>query len=123
MTTSNSRYILFLVGCIGVRSLLALSAYYLSNNPSPSNTKLLNILATIAILIGIGFLTIFITGSRKTGIETGGEKIWWNHLRPVFGLLWLAFGITALKGIKWCWIFLLGDVLLGLSSFFVHHYL
>jgi len=95
----------------------------LSQHPSERNTKLLKALAIIAILIGLGFLTIFITGSRKTGIETGGEKIWWNNLRPIFGIIWLSFGITALKGVNWCWIFLLLDVLLGLSSFIYHHYL
>jgi hypothetical protein len=112
---------LFLIGCIGVRSLIAYTAYYLSTKPTEKNKKLLNVLATIAILIGIGFLTIFITGSRKTGIETGGKTIWWNNWRPIFGILWLLFGITALKGVSWCWIFLLLDVILGLTIFIYEH--
>jgi hypothetical protein len=123
LSSLTKRYTLFLVGCIGTRSVLAYTAYYLSQNPSERNTKILKVLAIIAILIGLGFLTIFITDSRKTGIETGGEKIWWNDWRPVFGMIWLLFGITALKGVKWCWIFLLLDVLLGLSIFVYHHFL
>jgi hypothetical protein len=127
--TEIQRYSLFLIGCIGLRSLLAYSAYYLSNSStggsvnSESSKKLLRILAIIAILIGISFFTIYLTGSRKTGIETGGQKIWWNNQRPIFGVLWLSFGITALLGYKWCWIFLLLDVLLGLTSFLNHHFL
>ncbi len=118
-----SRYTLFLIGCIGIRSLLAYSAYHLSLNSTDKNKKNLQLLAIFAILIGIGFLTIFAFNLRKTGIETGGEKIWWNNVRPVFGLLWLSFGITALLGYKWCWIFLLFDVILGLTSFLNHHFL
>ena len=122
-SNTSTRYALFLFGCIGLRSLIAYSAYYLSNHKSVRNTNILIVLAIFGILIGLGFLTIFITGSRKTGLETGGEKIWWNGLRPIFGLLWLLFGITALKGIKWCWIFLLFDVIVGVTSFIIHHFI
>ena len=73
-------------------------------------------------MISIGFFYIFITGSRVTGTETLGDKIWWNNLRPVHGLLYLLFAIYAYQGNKDAWVFLLVDVMLGLLSFLTFHY-
>jgi len=61
--------------CITVRLLFAYIA-------SVANRRWLSILGYVAILPALGFLYLFVTGVRnKTGAF--GEKIWWNHLRPV----------------------------------------
>jgi len=74
-----------------------------------------------AIVISIGFFYLFLSGSRTTGTETFGDKIWWNNLRPVHGLLYLLFALFAYNENKHAWIFLLIDVILGLISFITFH--
>jgi len=76
-----------------------------------------------AVLIGAGFLYIYATGSRKTGGETFGDKIWWNDLRPVHGLLYLFFAYMAITGNQsMAWKILFVDVIIGLVSFLWFHY-
>ena len=75
------------------------------------------------MLPAIGFLYIYFTGSRKTGLEVFGEKIWWNDLRPLHSLLYYWFSWTILFGNKKeAWKILLADVLLGWVSFLMHHF-
>ncbi len=115
MTPIQKRFLLFLVGCIGFRILLV----YLAK--TVSKTYLLY-MGYIAILIGLGFLMIYFTGMRKTGAETFGDKIWWNDLRPVHGLLYLLFAYNAIRGNKEdAWKFLAVDVVIGLVSFLWFH--
>ena len=116
MNTIQKRFLLFLVGCIGSRSLLVLLAKI-------ANTTYLQYLGYVALLPAIGFFYIFLTGSRKTGAEVFGGKIWWNDLRPVHGLLYLLFAYNAITGNSFAWVYLLIDVLIGLTSFLVFHYM
>lgn len=114
MNDIQKRFLLFLLGCIPLRIGFMLIA--------KNYTNYLKVMSYFAIMISIGFFYIFFTGARKTGRETLGDKIWWNNLRPVHGLLYLLFAIYAFQGKTEAWIFLLIDVLLGLSSFLVFHY-
>ncbi len=116
MNTTQKRFLLFLVGCIGTRSLFV----YLAKTASKT---LLRYMGYIATLIGIGFIYIFLTGSRKTGPEVFGDKIWWNNLRPIHGLLYLLFAYNAIQGNKNSWVYLLVDVIIGLISFLYFHLL
>jgi len=115
MNNIKQRTILFLVGCIGVRSLFVLIAKYV-------NTNYLKYLGYLALLPAIGFIYIYLTGTRKTGPETFGNKIWWNNLRPVHAIFYLLFSYNAIIGNKNAWIYLLADVLFGLISFLIFHY-
>ena len=115
MNTIQKRMLLFLIGCIGTRSLLVYIA------KTGSKTVLLY-MGYIAIIIGLGFISIYLTGIRKTGPEVFGDKIWWNDLRPIHGLLYLLFAYYAINGSKNAWIFLLVDVLFGLVSFLWFHH-
>ena len=115
MNTFQKRFLLFLFGCIGVRSLFVIIAKNIS-------LKYLPILGYLALLPAIGFIYIYATGSRKTGMETFGEKIWWNNLRPIHALLYLLFAYNAIIGNKHAWIYLFIDVTLGLISFLFFHY-
>jgi hypothetical protein len=74
-------------------------------------------------MIGIGFLYIYKTGSRPTGIETEGKPIWWNNLRPIHGTLYLLFSLFTLANVKFSWILLVLDVILGLGAFTKNYYL
>ena len=115
MNTLQKRMLLFLIGCIGLRSLFVVVAKYI-------NTTYLKYLGYLALLPAIGFLYIYLTGSRKIGAETFGANIWWNNLRPIHSSLYFLFAYNAIKGNTQAWIFLLVDVLLGLLSFIIHHY-
>jgi hypothetical protein len=115
MNDLQKRFLMFLIGCIGVRSLFVIIAKYV-------NTQYLKYMGYLALLPAIGFIYIYLTGSRKTGAETFGEKIWWNNLRPIHSMLYFLFAYNAINGNKQAWIYLLVDVLFGLISFLVHHY-
>ena len=115
MNDLQKRFLMFLIGCIGVRSLFVIIAKYV-------NTQYLKYLGYLALLPAIGFIYIYLTGSRKTGPETFGEKIWWNNLRPIHSMLYFLFAYNAINGNKQAWIYLLVDVLFGLISFLIHHY-
>jgi len=88
-----------------------------------ANPTYLQYMGYVALLPAIGFFYIFLTGSRKTGAEVFGGTIWWNDLRPVHGLLYLLFAYNAITGNSFAWVYLLIDVLIGLTSFLVFHYM
>jgi len=112
----RQRFLLFLIGCIGVRSLFVVIA-------KRANAKYLKYFGYLALLPAIGFMYIYLTGSRKTGAEVFGEKIWWNDMRPIYSITYFLFAYNAIIGNKQAWIYLLADVLIGLSSFLIHHYM
>lgn len=109
------RVLLFLIGCIGVRSILVYIAYAVP-------PTILPYLGYIALLPALGFAIIYAFGLRKTGLEVGGERIWWNDLRPVHALLYGAFAVAAITGQRWAWAILLADVILGLGAWTTHHF-
>lgn len=115
MNNIQKRFILFLFGCIGTRLLLV----YLAKIASKEFLKYMGYLALIP---AIGFIYLFITGSRKTGLEVFGDKIWWNKLRPIHSLLYFMFAYNAINGNSGSWKFLLLDALVGLTSFLVYHW-
>ena len=115
MNNIQKRFLLFLIGCIGTRSVFALIAKNIG-------TQYLPYLGYLALLPAIGFIYIYFTGSRQTGAEVFGDKIWWNNLRPLHSLLYFLFAYNAIIGNKQAWIYLLVDVLIGLISFLVFHF-
>ena len=90
MNTIQKRFLLFLIGCIGLRSLFVVIAKNI-------DIKFLPYLGYLALLPAIGFIYIYVTDSRKTGAETFGEKIWWNDLRPVHALMYGLFAFNAIN--------------------------
>lgn len=115
MNTIQKRFLLFLIGCIGTRSLFV----YLAKNASEIN---LMYMGYLALLPAIGFLYIYFTGTRKTGAEVFGGKIWWNDLRPIHSLLYFVFAYNAINGNPMAWVYLLIDVSIGLISFLSFHF-
>jgi hypothetical protein len=115
MNSFQKRFLLFLIGCIGMRSIFVIVA-------KNSNAEYLKYMGYLALLPAIGFIYIYLTGSRKTGGETFGEKIWWNDLRPIHSLVYFLFAYNAIIGNKNAWLYLLFDVVFGLTSFLIFHY-
>jgi hypothetical protein len=114
MNNLTKRMLLFLIGCIGTRTLFVLLAKFLDK-------KYLPYMGYVGLGIAIGFSIIFITGIRDTGPEVFGDKIWWNNLRPVHALLYFIFAYLAITQNDYSWIPLMIDVLLGLFSFVIFH--
>jgi hypothetical protein len=115
MNDIQKRFLLFLICCIGIRTLFVIIAKNISINYLP-------ILGYLALLPAIGFVYIFVTGSRKTGGEVFGEKIWWNNLRPIHAILYSLFAYNAIIRNSNAWMYLLIDVTFGLVSFLIFHY-
>jgi hypothetical protein len=115
MNTMQKRFLLFLIGCIGVRTLFVLIAKNASAHYLP-------MLGYLAILPAIGFIYIYLTGSRQIGAEVSGEKIWWNNLRPIHATLYFLFAYNAINGNRMAYQYLLLDVVFGLVAFLVFHY-
>jgi hypothetical protein len=101
---------LFLGCCIPLRLLLV----YLSKTVNKYHLKLMGY---TGLILSVGFMYFYLSGTRTTGPEVFGDKIWWNNLRPIHSVLWLAFAISAIRGYSWSWKILLVDVLFGLFFF------
>jgi len=115
MNTIQKRFILFIFGCILTRLFLT---FFVKN----LKLKYLPIAGYIALIPAISFLTIYYYNLRKTGIEVFGDKIWWDDMRQVHGILYLLFAYFAINKNKNAWVILLIDVILGFTVFINHHY-
>jgi hypothetical protein len=116
MNNIQKRFLLFIFGCIGLRILFVVIAKNI-------DIKLLPYLGYVALLFVTGFIYIFVTGSRKTGVEVFGGKIWWNDLRPLHALMYSLFAYNAINKNPNSWMFLLIDVIIGLISFLFFNYI
>ena len=114
MNNIQKRFLLFICGCILIRTLFVLIA--------KNYIDYLPVMGLLAFLPAIGFFYIYMTNSRQSGNEVFGDKIWWNDLRPVHGILYTIFGIMALQKNPNAWMILLLDVVIGLSGFLYFHY-
>ncbi len=136
--TKTQSTVAFLLGCIPLRTLLAYITYRLgtasntTESSTSSATESSSILETsysmirtliIVVLIGIGisFLILYFKKLRLDAPEAGG-KTWWNNLRPIHGLLYIAAGTMLLipNLRSYAWLALIIDVILGLSSWIIH---
>jgi hypothetical protein len=116
MNNIKKRILLFLFGCIPTRLLLVYIAKTIPINYLP-------ILGYITLTIAVGFTYLFLSGKRAKGPETFGEKIWWNPIRPIHAILYFIFSYYAINKIRSGWIYLLYDVIFGLLSFLIFHYI
>ena len=127
LSNETKRIALFLIGCMGARSLLVYLAYKKSTR---------KYVALLTAIIAIGFMYIYLTGSRKTGPEVSifagreankvfGDAIWWNDLRPVHATLYAtaALMIWTNRYANDAWKVLLLDLVIGLLAFINKHFL
>jgi len=115
MNPIQKRFLLFLVGCMGTRVLITILAKNI-------DIQYLPILGYIALLPAFGFIYIYATGSRKTGLEVGGDKIWWDKLRPFHSILFFLFAYNAITKNVNSWKYLALDTFIGLVAFLSFHY-
>jgi hypothetical protein len=115
MNSIQKRFLLFLIGCIGFRTALVFIAKAIS-------LEYLPFMGYMALLPAIGLTYIYLTGSRKTGGEVFGDKIWWNDLRPLHAIFYFMFAFSAINKQSTAWIYLAVDVIIGLFTFLIHHY-
>jgi hypothetical protein len=115
MNNIQKRFLLFLGGCIPTRLFFAMMAKY-------GNVTIKKLLGIIAFMVATGFVFIYFGKLRETGLETGGEKIWWNHLRPIHAVLYYFFFYNVFfADINNAWKILIFDILIGLLSFLHFH--
>ena len=115
MNTLQKRFLLFIFGCLGTRFALAVLA-------DKINKEYLPIMGGLALIPAIGFLYIYFFSARKTGLEVFGEKIWWNNMRLIHGLIYIAFAVFAIQKKHFAAKVLYFYVILGLVSFLLYHY-
>jgi len=116
MNTIQKRFLAFLLLCIPIRILFVYIAKSINKNKLPY-------LGYAGIVPAIGFAYIYIFNKRKTGTETGGEKIWWNNLRPIHSILYFYFAYLAINQKNNAYVPLLYDVIIGFISFIGYHYI
>lgn len=116
MNNIQKRNILFIFGCIGTRSLLVYIA-------KQTNKFILFLMGLLALFPTIGFFYFYFSGTRQTGAEVFGDKIWWNNLRPIHGTLYGLFAYNALIGNKNAYLYLLIDVIFGFAAFMMNRFM
>lgn len=109
---------LFLLVCIPLRALIA----YLAKTGS---MRVLQLIGLFAAATSVAFMYIFITGSRQTGPEVFGGKIWWNDFRPVHAFLYAYFAwmVFVSQNYEDAWLPLGLDVAVGLFASLTHYML
>lgn len=111
------RLLVYLIGCIGSRTLLT----YVAKTINPDY---LPYMGGLALPIAIGFIYIYIFGSESADKQlewTGDKTVWWNDLRIVHGINYLIFAILAVQKSQYAWMVLGLDVSIGLIAWIVHH--
>jgi len=110
------RSFVFLIFCIGSRSLLTYVAY---------TKKYVEILSLITLLIGISFIKLALgpkTDADKQLEWLGDESIWWHGLRLFHGILYILFALTYVYDYEYAWLFLLIDVCVGFIVWVLHSF-
>jgi len=103
--------------CLITRLLIAFAAFKAYFNP-----PWLKVMGTVAAIIAGGFFAIWLFKLRKTGIETSGKEIWWDHLRPVHALFYALFALmTFSKYAQHAHVVLFADAALGLGGYLTHN--
>ncbi len=115
MNDIQKRFLLFLVGCIGIRLFMV----YVSKSGQEQHKQYLGYFLAI---ISVGIMAVYLFNLRPVGAETMGTAIWWNSLRPIHGVAWGLSAYYLLTGqSEIAWKILLGDITLGLAGFLYHH--
>lgn len=115
ITIKTKRIFLFLFGCVILRLLLVYIVKII-------NVDYLPYLGYIALLPAFTWIYLFMFDKRKTGPEVFNQQIWWNKIRPIHAFLYILFAYNAINKNKNSYIYLLIDVLFGLSMFLIYHF-
>jgi hypothetical protein len=112
MNNKTKRNLMF-AGCIATRLAITAGVRTFKDH------DIMFAFGMIALIIGLSFLVIYLTGARETGPEVLGDKIWWNHMRPIHSALWISSGALALSANhrEYAWLPLFLDTAIGLGAF------
>tara|TARA_Y100000389_G_C17187848_1_gene377322 strand:- start:275 stop:679 length:405 start_codon:yes stop_codon:yes gene_type:complete len=125
MNTIQKRFLLYIFGCIGMRTIITIVAKNLNENLNNNTTKkYFKYFSLIILLMGVGFLYIYIFGSKKADsqLKWANSKVWWNDYRIIHAILYISFSVMALLRLNNAWVLLALDTLLGLILFLQYHY-
>ena len=109
MLSNRERILYFLIGCMGIRSIIAILPLYIPK-------KWLPVLGLLILVIGVSFLYLYFSNGRMDAHEGGGVT-WWANYRLIHGLLYLCASIYLIQQKRLAWIPLTIDVLLGFILF------
>ena len=106
---------MFFIICLIIRYFLT---YYVKTNDVPQ------FMLYIAGLISFGFMFLYVTGFRQTGMEVSDKSkiIWWNHLRPFHSIMYLTFILLTIKNNSYNWLPLFIDTSVGLMAYLLNYY-
>ena len=99
MNTIQKRFLLYLFGCIGFRTMITVIAKKFNENLNNNTTKkYFKYFSLITLSMGLGFLYIYIFGSKKADsqLKWANSKVWWNDYRIIHAILYISFSIMAL---------------------------
>jgi hypothetical protein len=78
-------------------------------------------MALPAAVFGVTFILLNLFHLRQTGREVNYERIWWDPIRPIHGILYLTFAYLAWTRNPFAYVPLLIDVLFGFAAFVWFH--
>ena len=116
MSPEHKSMLLFIFGCVSVRSVLV----YLAKTTSLKNLKLMGY---IFLIPAFYTMYLYLYNKRQTGAEVFGKKIWWVNLRPVHSILWFIFAVLAINGNPNSYKVLALDLFIGILAFINHHFI
>lgn len=115
MDTKYKRILLFLIFCIGTRSLITYSV-------KVHDKQYKSVLRNILLIPAIGFAYIYANDLRKTGGEVFGDNIWWNDLRPFHSLMYFITAYMVQIEHSKAYFPIALDTLVGLRFFLRYHF-
>lgn len=114
MFSVEKRKLLFLLGCIPIRIMIAALPAYMDKSWLPYYGGML-------MLPMMGFFYLYFNNFRLHAIESGGTT-WWAQFRLLHAVLYLCAVIYAFQGNQLAWVPLIIDVMVGLVLFLNHHF-
>lgn len=116
LSIDTKRRLLFLLGCIPTRILLA----YGVSRLSPQHLRMTSY---VAFIVAFAFIYLVVSGTRKSGAETFGKPIWWTpHMRIIHATFYVIFGYMAFQKNPNAYLILYVDALVGLLAFLMHEF-
>lgn len=106
------RATLFIVGCIGLRTLFAVIA-------KRAPPERLEQLGYVALIPAMALLVLWLTDGRAETAAAGGTT-WWMHWRVVHAAFYFSFARMAIAQEKQAWMPLAADAVLALGLWGTH---
>ena len=119
----TKRMLLFLVGCIGMRTLLTVTSIEVTK--IQNGLLYLKYMGYVAVFISMGFIYLYVNGNKYADNQLSqykDKKLWWKNLRIVHGIMYSLFALFAIQMKSYAWVPLALDTIIGLSVWTFHNY-